>query len=209
MLTCAVAVDEPEALVAVNVYVVVAVGLTVVEPLADADVNVPGVMAIVVAPDVTQLSVLLDPELMPAGLAVKELITGFPDVLTLTTAVAVTEPVVFVAVNVYVVDAVGLTVVEPVVDVDVNVPGAMAIVVAPDVAQLSVLLAPELMVAGDAAKEVMAGSEPLPEGPVEAPPQFNSPTQAERMRSRAQSPFREEQRSVRDALSPCELSWQW
>ena len=100
MLTCAVAVDEPEALVAVNVYVVVAVGLTVVEPLADADVNVPGVMAIVVAPDVTQLSVLLDPELMPAGLAVKELITGFPDVLTLTTAVAVTEPVEFVAVSV-------------------------------------------------------------------------------------------------------------
>ena len=54
----------------------VAAGLTLVVPLADADVNVPGVMAIVVAPLVAQLSVLLAPELMPVGLAVKEAMAG-------------------------------------------------------------------------------------------------------------------------------------
>jgi hypothetical protein len=62
--------------------VVVAVGLTLVEPLADVDVKVPGVMEMLVAPDVAQLSVLLVPELMLVGLAVKELIVGaefFPD----------------------------------------------------------------------------------------------------------------------------------
>ena len=76
-VTFAAAVAGPEALVAVSVYVVVAVGLTVVEPLADVAVKVPGVMAIPVAPAVAQLSVLLEPEAMLAGLAVKELIVGF------------------------------------------------------------------------------------------------------------------------------------
>jgi hypothetical protein len=56
--------------------VVVAVGLTLVEPLADVDVNVPGVMAMLVAPLVAQLSVLLEPVLMLVGLAVKEVIVG-------------------------------------------------------------------------------------------------------------------------------------
>jgi hypothetical protein len=55
---------------------VVAVGLTLVEPVADADVNVPGVMAILVAPVTIQLSVLLVPELMLVGFAVKEAIVG-------------------------------------------------------------------------------------------------------------------------------------
>jgi hypothetical protein len=41
--------------------VVVAVGLTLVEPVANVDVNVPGVMAILVAPLVAQLSVMLEP----------------------------------------------------------------------------------------------------------------------------------------------------
>ena len=53
-----------------------------VEPLADVDVNVPGVMATLVAPAATQLSVLLVPELMLVGLAVKEVIVGpesFPE----------------------------------------------------------------------------------------------------------------------------------
>ncbi|SPE30992.1 hypothetical protein SBA5_820011 [Candidatus Sulfotelmatomonas gaucii] len=52
---------EPAALVAVSVYVVVAVGLTDVVPFPDVDVNVPGVIAMPVAPVVAQLSVLLDP----------------------------------------------------------------------------------------------------------------------------------------------------
>jgi hypothetical protein len=56
--------------------VVVAVGLTFIEPLADADVKVPGVMAILVAPLVSQLSVLPAPEFMLAGAAVKEVIAG-------------------------------------------------------------------------------------------------------------------------------------
>jgi hypothetical protein len=62
--------------------VVVAVGLAPVEPPADVDVNVPGVMAMLVAPAVAQLRVLLPPELMVAGSAVKEVMTGtevFPD----------------------------------------------------------------------------------------------------------------------------------
>ena len=51
-------------------------GLTLVEPLADVDVNVPGVIAMLVAPDVTQLRVLLEPELMAVGFAVKEVTVG-------------------------------------------------------------------------------------------------------------------------------------
>ncbi|HXX00483.1 MAG TPA: hypothetical protein VEJ00_04660 [Candidatus Acidoferrales bacterium] len=50
--------------------------MTFVDPLADVEVNVPGVMAMVVAPLVAQVSVLLAPELIPAGLAVKEVIAG-------------------------------------------------------------------------------------------------------------------------------------
>ena len=79
---------------------VVAVGLTLVEPLANVEVNVPGVMAIPVAPLVAQLNVLLEPELMLAGFAVKELMVGLLGVLTVTVTVDVTEPAVFVAVNV-------------------------------------------------------------------------------------------------------------
>jgi hypothetical protein len=56
--------------------VVVAVGLTVVEPLAAVEVKVPGAMEMVVAPVTDQVSVLVAPELTLAGLAVKEAITG-------------------------------------------------------------------------------------------------------------------------------------
>ena len=61
-------------------------GVTVVEPLAEVDVNVPGVMAMPVAPVVAQVSVLLAPDLMLTGLAVKELIGC--DAATVTVAVA-------------------------------------------------------------------------------------------------------------------------
>jgi hypothetical protein len=80
--------------------VVVAVGLTLVEPLADIDVNVPGVMAMLVAPIVAQVSVLLEPEVMLVGLAVKELIVGPLGVFTVTVTVAVVDPSGFVAVSV-------------------------------------------------------------------------------------------------------------
>ena len=79
---------------------VVAVGLTLVEPLAEVEVNVPGVMAMLVAPVVTQLSVLLAPDAMLAGLAAKDVIVGLLGAVTVTVAVAVTEPAALVAVSV-------------------------------------------------------------------------------------------------------------
>jgi hypothetical protein len=80
--------------------VVVADGLTSVEPLADVEVNVPGVMAILVAPVVAQLSMLLEPEDIVVGLAVKELIVGLPEILNVTVTVDVEEPLALVAVSV-------------------------------------------------------------------------------------------------------------
>jgi hypothetical protein len=81
--------------------VVVAVGLTLVDPLAVVEVKVPGVMAILVAPLVTQLRVLLEPDVMLVGLAVKELMVGLLGcALTVTVAVDVTEPAALVAVSV-------------------------------------------------------------------------------------------------------------
>jgi hypothetical protein len=57
-------------------------------------------MAMPVAPVVTQLSVLLEPELILAGLAVNELIVGLLAAVTVMVAVDVTEPAAFVAVSV-------------------------------------------------------------------------------------------------------------
>jgi hypothetical protein len=101
MLTDAVEVVEPEEFVAVSVYVVAAVGLTLVDPVAEVDVKLPGVIAMLVAPLVAQLSVLLESALMLLGLAVNELMVGLPDAaLTVTVAVEVAEPAEFVAVSV-------------------------------------------------------------------------------------------------------------
>jgi hypothetical protein len=61
----------------------------------------------------------------------------------------------------------------------------MAIVVAPLVAQASVLLAPELIPAGLAVKEVIAGIVPL-SGTVLDEPQPDKPAQINRMRASAQ-----------------------
>jgi len=80
--------------------VVVAVGLTLVEPLADVDVNVPGVMAILVAAVVAQLSVLLVPEVIVVGRAVKELMVGLLAAFTVRVRVDVVEPAALVAVSV-------------------------------------------------------------------------------------------------------------
>ena len=59
-------------------------------------------MAILVAPLVVQLSMLLEPELILAGLAVKEVMVGFVPVVevTVTVAVAVMDPEGLVAVSV-------------------------------------------------------------------------------------------------------------
>jgi hypothetical protein len=80
--------------------VVVTVGLTLVEPVADVDVNVPGVMAILVAPLVDQLNVLLEPEVMVVALAVKEPIVGLLGGLMVTVNVEVVAPALLVAVSV-------------------------------------------------------------------------------------------------------------
>lgn len=79
---------------------VVAFGLTLVEPLADVEVNVPGVMARLVAPLVAQLNLLLAAEVILEGLAVKELIVGLPVVFTATVSIDVAEPAALVAVSV-------------------------------------------------------------------------------------------------------------
>ncbi len=90
--------------------------------------------------------------------------------------------------------------VELVADVDVNVPGVMAILVAPAAVQLSVLLAPEFTLVGSAVKEVIAGTASFPEGaPDEIPPQPTSPAQANAMRTSAP-------RASLDESSPGELS---
>jgi hypothetical protein len=112
----------------------------------------------VVAPEVVQLSVLIPPNEMLVGLAVNELIVGSVGCVTVTTTVAVTEPVVFVAVNVYVVVAVGLRTTDPVADVDANVPGVMAMPVAPVVAQLRVVVEPLMIDAGLAEKVLIVGA---------------------------------------------------
>lgn len=56
-------------------------GLMLVEPLALSDVNEPGERAIFVAPLVTQLSVLVEPEAMLVELAVNDEIDGSTDFL--------------------------------------------------------------------------------------------------------------------------------
>jgi hypothetical protein len=71
-----------------------------VEPLAADDVNVPGVIAIEVAPLVIQFRVLLDPEVILVGLAVNELIVGLPAAVTVTVTIDVFEPAAFFAVKV-------------------------------------------------------------------------------------------------------------
>lgn len=80
---------------------VVAVGLTLVEPLPAVDVYVPGVIAIFVAPVVAQLNVLLEPEVIPVGFAVKELIVGLLlPAFTVMVNVDVADPAALVAVSV-------------------------------------------------------------------------------------------------------------
>ena len=75
-------------------------GPTVVDPLALEDVNVPGVIATVVAPVVVQLNVLLAPAAMLVGFALNALIVGLLAAFTVTVIVVVDDPAAFVAVNV-------------------------------------------------------------------------------------------------------------
>ena len=76
---------------------------------------------------------------------------------------------------------------EPPADVEVNVPGVMAILVAPAAAHVSVLLVPGFMLVGFAVKEVIAGIEPFAEGELVDVPQPASPIQLDRMTISAQN----------------------
>jgi hypothetical protein len=64
------------------------------------DVNVPGVMAMLVAAVVVQLSVLLEPEVILVGRAVKELMVGLLAAFTVRVRVVVVDPAALVAVSV-------------------------------------------------------------------------------------------------------------
>jgi len=74
--TVVLEVVEPEELVADSVYVVVDAGLTETEPLALVLVSAPGLMETVVAPLAAQLSVVLEPGLMLAGMALNDVMMG-------------------------------------------------------------------------------------------------------------------------------------
>jgi len=163
-------------------------------------------MAILVAPVVAQLSMLLEPEGMLVGLAVKELIVGLLGGwlagFTVTVSVDVAEPAAFVAVSVYAVVAVGLMLVEPLASVDVNVPGVMATLAAPVTDQLRELLVPELMLMGAAVKDAICGMEFFAVGVLaELPePQPARPAQEMRARTSAQSSSADEPRPRRLSL---------
>jgi hypothetical protein len=82
--------------------------------------------------------------------------------------------------------AVGVTLVEPLAAVEVKDPGEIYIFVAPVVAQLSVLLAPGLMLAGFAANDVMAAGLTVPEAEPAWLPQPARPLRASRKTAPAQ-----------------------
>jgi hypothetical protein len=96
-VTVAVAVELPEALLAVSVYVVVAVGVTTF--VVPVTIPMPGLMARLIAPDTLQLRVLLCPAVRDAGDAAKAAIVGVPKAPTDTVTDAVTLPVALVAVS--------------------------------------------------------------------------------------------------------------
>jgi hypothetical protein len=78
----------------------VAAGATTVEPLAAVEVNPPGLMLILAAPVVFQLSVLFELGATVDGFAMNELMDSvLPDV-TVTVTVLVAEPALFEAVSV-------------------------------------------------------------------------------------------------------------
>jgi hypothetical protein len=83
----------------------------------------------------------------------------------------------------------GFTFMEPLVEVDVNVPGVMAIEVAPVADQLSVLAEPGFTDVGLAAKEDMVGAEPVPEDEPDVPPQCRNVADANIIRGSSRSRF--------------------
>ena len=102
---------------------------------------------------------LLAPVLTLVGFATNEAIVGLlAEAATVTVAALVTEPALFVAVSVYAVVTDGVTLAEPLAAGEVNPPGLIAMLVALFETQLSVLLAPALMLAGFATNELIVGA---------------------------------------------------
>jgi hypothetical protein len=77
--------------------VVVSVGPTLTDPVAELDEKLPGLIEMLVVLLDAQLSVLLEPSRIFAGLALNELIVGFGGAVTITFTVAVTVPSLFLA----------------------------------------------------------------------------------------------------------------
>jgi hypothetical protein len=111
-----------------------------------------------VAPLVDQSSVVLIPGPTLAGLARKELIAGGFAGTTVAVVVAVADPKELVAVKVYKVVALGVTVAE--FPVTAPTPGLMIMPGEPVTAQLSVLACPRVTFAGVAVKPLMVGGLP-------------------------------------------------
>lgn len=143
-------VTEPLALEAVMVYVVVVAGETVELPFA-ATAPRP-VTETDVAPEVLHCSVDVWPAVMLVGVAEMDALGSPAATLTVTFCVVVPEP--FVAVIVYVVVAVGATVVEPEA-ATAPTPGLIETPVAPVVDQLKVLVCPDVMLVGLALSEAV------------------------------------------------------
>jgi hypothetical protein len=79
--------------------VVVAVGLTLTDPVSELEENPPGLIVTLVVLVVAQLSVLLEPFRILGGLALNELIIGFGGAVTVTVTEAVLDPLALVAVS--------------------------------------------------------------------------------------------------------------
>jgi len=125
--------------------------------LDKVEVNVPGVIDTLVVPAVDHFSEVLVPAIMIAGFAVNELILSCAGVTTVTVSVAVFDPFAFVAVSLYAVVAVGLTLTDPIAEPDEKPPGLMAMLVASVVSQASVLLVPSRIFGGLALNEWIIG----------------------------------------------------
>ncbi len=130
--------------VAVKVYFVVVVGLTVVEPDAET-IPIPWSIETVVAFVVVHVNVELFPAIIVAGDADRVAVGAAACTVTVATDVTVPLPV---AVSVYSVVAVGLTVVEP--DAATTpMPSSMETEVAFDVVHVSVAWFPGVIVEGE------------------------------------------------------------
>jgi hypothetical protein len=149
----------------------------------------PGLKATLVAPVVTHLRVLLVPEAMLAGVAVKLLMTGRPAVSSAATTGVVPVPVALAA-SMNVAADFGASDADRKLEVGLDAAGVMTMFAAPTVDQLNVLLDPGVMVESVAAKEVMVGIE-FSAVAENGDPQPAKPAPTDTKRTKAQRPTAE------------------